>query len=123
MLTVNKMAIDERIKKTNKKIKKVEDTLEELNNQSVAMQVLQFSKEQNRTSNDNLMATNKRLFILLVLSLVVNVAIGSGFFYYVTHYTNETTIEDASADDGGNACVGDNCYNGDVDYGKGEKNY
>ena len=120
---VNNMAINERIKKADKKLKKVEDTLEELNNQSVAMQVLQFSKEQNKISNDNLMATNKRLFILLVLSLVVNVAIGSGFFYYVTHYTNETTIEDANANDGGNACVGDNCYNGDVDYGKSKTSY
>ena len=115
------MAIKEELKKTDKKLEKVEDTLEELNQKSIAMEVLKFSKEQNKQSNDNLMATNKRLFILLIISLLINALIFGGFLYYETHYTTQITDEIADTDGGGNACVGDNCNNGEIDYGESEK--
>ena len=115
------MAIKDELKKTDKKLEKVEDTLEELNQKSIAMQVLQFSKEQNEQSNNNLMATNRRMFILLLISLIMNVVICGGFFYYETHYTNQITDEIADTDGGGNACIGDNCNNGEIDYGESEK--
>ena len=116
------MAIKEELKKTDKKLDNVENKLEELSQKSIAMEVLQFSKEQSKQSSNNLMATNKRLFILLIISIIVNLLMGIGFLYYSTHYAIETTTEEAEANDGGNACVGDNCYNGDIDYGKGKEN-
>lgn len=115
------MAIKEELKKTDKKLEKVEDTLEELSQKSIAMEVLKFSKEQNKQSNDNLMTTNKRLFISLIISLLINVVIFCGFLYYETHYTNQVTDEIAETDGGGNACIGDKCNNGEIDYGNSEK--
>jgi hypothetical protein len=115
------MAIKEELNKTDKKLEKVENTLEELNQKSIAMQVLQFSKEQNKQLNDNFMATNTKMFIALLVSLIMNVVICGGFFYYETHYTNQVTDEIADTDGGGNACIGDNCNNGDVEYGESEK--
>ena len=115
------MAIKDELKKTDKKLEKVEDTLEELSQKSIAMEVLKFSKEQNKQSNDNLMATNKKLFILLIISLLINALIFGGFLYYETHYTTQITDEAAKTDSGGNACVGDNCNNGEIDYGNSEK--
>jgi hypothetical protein len=116
------MALNEKIEKTEKKLNKIETTLEELQEHSVAMEVLKFSKDQSKASNDNLMTTNKRLFIIILCSLFANLAIGGFFIYYITHYTSEVTTSEAEAQDGGNACVGDNCNNGEIN-GKGEENY
>lgn len=115
------MAITEKLDKTDKKIKKVENKIEELQEQSIAMELLKYSKDQNELSSDNYMTANKRLFILLICSLIANLAIGGFFAYYVTNYTPETITDEAEANDGGNACIGDNCYNGDIDYGESKK--
>ena len=115
------MALNEKIEVTEKKLNEIEGRLEEMQEHTLAMEVLKFSKDQNKQSNDNLMATNKRLFILLLCSLFANLAIGGFFAYYVTGYTPEVKTEEASTNDGGNACVGENCNNGEIN-GKGEKN-
>ena len=88
---------------------------------SIAMEVLQYSKEQNKISNNNLMSTNKRLFIALMTVVILwfgTICFGA---YYITHYGFEVTDESAETKDGGNACVGNNCYNGDIDYGESKK--
>ena len=116
------MAIKEELKKTDRKLDKVEESLEELNQKSIAMEVLKFSKDQAKQSNDNLLLTNKRLCRLLILSLFINLIFGIGIFYYITNYTEQITTEEVENSDGGNACIGDSCNNGEINYGKGEKN-
>ena len=62
---------------------------------------------------------NKRLFIVIITILCMWFAtIGVGI-YYITHYTYEEEIitETANTDTGGNACVGDRCNNGEINYG------
>lgn len=115
------MALNEKIEKTEKKLNQIENRLEELQEHSVAMEVLKFCKEQSKTANENHMTANRRLCIILLCSLFANLAIGGFFIYYITNYTPEITTSEAEAQDGGNACVGDNCNNGEIN-GKGEEN-
>ena len=61
---------------------------------------------------------NKRMFIALVIVLIMWFSTIGLFVYYIITTGYEVITETAETDDGGNACVGDNCYNGDIN-GKG----
>lgn len=75
---------------------------------SLAMELLQDFKK-----------ANKRLFILLLVVLTMWFATIGLFVYYInTNMIEESTIiENADTSDGGNACIGDNCNNGEINYG------
>ena len=81
------------------------------------MEMLQFSKEQNKVLEKN----NKRMFIIILVLIGVILSISGAFIYYVNTTGFEETTEYATTDKGGNACVGDNCNNGEIDYGNSEK--
>lgn len=116
------MGISKRIQEVDEHLQKTNDRIEELEEHSVAMGVLKICKDQQKMSTESLMHTNRRLvWVILVISLFWFATI-CGFTYYITHYTTETITETADTTDGGNACIGDNCYNGDISYGKSEKN-
>ena len=77
---------------------------------SFAMEILQDYKK-----------ANKRLFILLLVILSMWFITIGAFVYYIntTGYeviTESTEVENESGD--ANACVGDNCNNGEINYGE-----
>ena len=99
----------------------VREDLEETK-QSFAMEMLEYSKEQQRISNDNLDKANKRLVgIIIVLIVLLGLTIGA-FVYYVNTTGFEITTKEATSEDGGNACAGDNCNNGEINYGESKDN-
>lgn len=100
--------------KINEDIKKAKKDLNDLKEQSLAMEIL---REQRKS--------NKRLFIALIVVLCMWFATIGGFLYYIntTDYVEITETAEVENQDGdANACVGDNCNNGDVNYGKSESN-
>ena len=87
--------------------KKAEEIDKKIEKQSFAMELLTEQRKQ-----------NKRLYVIILVILTMwFVSIGL-FIYYIntTGYIDTTEIADTS--DGGNACVGDNCNNGEINYGK-----
>jgi hypothetical protein len=79
---------------------------------SFAMDLLKDYKKQNK----------RQFIIILILILLWFVSIGI-FIYYINTTGYEVVTETAETSDSGNACVGDNCNNGDGDYGKSNQNY
>lgn len=62
--------------------------------------------------------SNQRQFIIILVILAMWFATIGYFVYYInTTGYEEIITETAETDDGGNACVGDNCNNGDI-YGE-----
>ena len=55
---------------------------------------------------------NKRMFIVLVVVLLMWFTTIGLFIYYIKTTGYEIITETAETDDGGNACIGDNCNNG-----------
>lgn len=55
---------------------------------------------------------NKRMFIALVIVLFMWFTSIGLFIYYIKTTGYEIITETAETDDGGNACIGDNCNNG-----------
>ena len=93
---------------------KVEEKVEQV---SFAMELLQFSKEQNVQLEKN----NKRMFIIILVLIGVILAVSGAFIYYVNTTGYEETTETTSVeneDGNANACIGDNCNNGEIDYGE-----
>lgn len=91
-------------------IEKVQNKVEEIEHQSLAMEIL---KEQRKS--------NKRLFISLIVVLCMWFVTIGAFVYYIntTDYVEITETAEVDNQDGSaNACVGDNCNNGDVIYGE-----
>lgn len=84
----------------------VQKELEELKEKSFAYEILQDYKK-----------TNKRQFISILVILCMWFATIGAFVYYINTTWYEETVEYANTDDGGNACVGDNCNNGEIKYG------
>lgn len=77
---------------------------------SLAMEILQDYKK-----------ANKRLFILLLIIVSMWFITIGAFVYYIntTGYeviTESTEVENESGN--ANACVGDNCNNGEINYGE-----
>lgn len=75
--------------------------LEEVKEESLAMSLLSDYKKD-----------KKRLFIIILVILSFWFATIGAFVYYINTTGYEETIEYAETDNGGNACVGDNCNNG-----------
>lgn len=73
-----------------------------------------------KTLIHDLKDTNKRQFIITIIILCMWFATIGGFIYYISTSGNEIITETADTGEGGNACVGDNCYNGDIDYGESD---
>ena len=65
---------------------------------------------------------NKRLFIIILVILCLWFASIGLFIYHINTTGYEVVTETAETTDSGNACVGDNCNNGEINYGKGDKN-
>lgn len=62
---------------------------------------------------------NKRLYIILIVVLCMWFTSVGLFVYYINTTGYEVVTETAETSDSGNACVGDNCNNGEINYGKG----
>lgn len=82
--------------------------MKRIEEESFAMEILKDYKK-----------ANKRLFIVLIIALVMWFTTIGAFVYYINTVDYEETVEYAETDDGGNACVGDSCNNGEVSYVKG----
>lgn len=83
-------------------VEKLEQKAENLEAQSFAKSFLEEFKK-----------TNKRLFIIILLLLAYSVFITYLFM------TTGTITEITDTTGGGNACIGDNCFNGDIN-GEGD---
>ena len=97
-------------------IEKVNEKIEET---SFAMEMLQFSKEQNKQQHKH------NVFLGLIIVLLILCLVGSNAYwiYEYTHTAIEETTEISEVDNENgntNACVGDNCNNGEINYGEGE---
>ena len=64
-------------------------------------------------------AANKRLFVALIVVLCMWFATIGAFIYYINTTDYVEVEEIADTGEGGNACVGDSCNNGEINYGKG----
>jgi flagellar biosynthesis/type III secretory pathway M-ring protein FliF/YscJ len=80
-----------------------------MKNGSLAMELLNDYKK-----------TNKRQFIIILVILTMWFASIGIFIYYINTTGYEVITETAETTDSGNACVGDNCNNGEINYGKGK---
>lgn len=94
------MSIKEDIEKVQKKVNEIEE-------QSFAMELLKDARK-----------TNKRMFIVIIAILIMWFASICLFIYYINTTGYEITTETADTGEGGNACVGDKCNNGVIN-GKG----
>lgn len=94
------MSIEEDLEKIQKKADRLET-------QSFAMNILEDYKK-----------NNKRIFIVLIITLVMWFATIGYLVYIINNTGYETITEIADTEGEGNACVGDNCNNGDT-YGEG----
>lgn len=75
---------------------------------SLAWELLQDTKK-----------ANKRMFIVILVILVMWFVTIGLFVYYVNTTGYEVVTETADTEGEGNACVGDKCNNGEINYGKG----
>lgn len=66
---------------------------------------------------------NKRLFIIIIFLIIAWFTTIGIFVYHLETTGYEEITEEATTDDGGNACVGDNCNNGEINYGESKTNY
>lgn len=88
-------------------IEEIQKKAERLESQSFAMNILEDYKR-----------NNKRMFVVLIITLIMWFAT-IGYLVYILNSTGyETITEIADTEGEGNACVGNNCYNGDY-YGEG----
>jgi hypothetical protein len=95
------MSIKEDIEKVQKKV----DVIEE---QSFALDLLRDYKKQNK----------RQFIVILVILSMWFITIGL-FVYYINTTGYEVVTETADTEGEGNACVGDKCNNGEINYGKG----
>lgn len=82
--------------------------VEEIQEHSFAMELLKDQKKQ-----------NKRQFIIILVILSMWFASIGLFIYYINTTGYEEITETADSQGEGNACVGDKCNNGEINYGKG----
>ena len=105
------MELDELLEKVEKRIDenaiKIENNFRQIQENSGALGILRDYK-----------AESKRWFAILIVVLCMWFATIVGFLYYINNVDYMETEEIADTSDGGNACVGDNCSNGDINYGK-----
>lgn len=102
------------IKSDKEEIEDIKHQVEEIQEESLAYSLLRDYKRQ-----------SKRLFIIILVILGMWFATIGTFIYYINTTGYEETIETAEVEnDSGNAnaCVGNNCNNGEINYGEGESN-
>ena len=88
-------------------VQEMKNEVKSIKTQSIARELVQ-----------HLLIINKRMFIIIiVLSCLLAGTIGT-FAYYILNVDYEEVIETADTGEGGNACVGDNCNNGEINYGE-----
>lgn len=95
----------------------VQKELQELKEQSFAIEILNDYKK-----------ANKRLFSIILVVLCMWFATIGGFLCYISTVDYEEIIETAEVENesgNANACVGSNCNNGEINYGESDskKNY
>lgn len=95
------MSIREDLEEVEKKIHTIE-------HESFAMEMLKDQRKQ-----------NKRLFIIILVILGMWLLTIGAFMYYILTVDYEETYEYANTNDTGNACIGNNCNNGEINYGNG----
>lgn len=125
------MELESEINKIEKITKKNEKKLEE---HSLAMEIVKLTKEQ----TTELSKANKRLTYIIYFLIFSLIVISGMFIYYIKtgnkdtldkktletildKYAYEETYEYATSDGDGNACVGDYCNNGEINYGDSSK--
>lgn len=86
--------------------KKIDDN-KRIKENSLAMELLQDARR-----------TNKRMFIIIITILTLWFASICLFIYYINTTGYEVITETADTEGEGNACVGDKCNNGEINYGK-----
>lgn len=89
----------------------VRKDLEEVKNENFASEILSDYKKD-----------KKRQFIIILVILGMWFATIGAFVYYINTTGYEEKIECAETDNGGNACVGDNCNNGVINGESSKKN-
>lgn len=87
----------------------VKKEVKELKEKSFALEILKDYKK-----------SNKRLFAIILVILSMWFATIGAFIYYINTVDYEEITETADTGEGGNACVGDNCNNGEINYGKSD---
>ena len=90
----------------------IQNEINELKEQSFAMELLQDMRK-----------TNKRMFVLLITVLIMWFATIGAFIYYINTVDYEEITETAEVENesgNANACVGSNCNNGVITNGEGE---
>lgn len=92
----------------------IKKEFQEVKNQSFAMDLLNDYKKQNR-----------RQFVVILVILTMWFASIGLFIYYINTTGYEVTTESTEVENesgNANACVGDNCNNGKINYGESESN-
>lgn len=96
------------LKSDKEEIDNIKQEVHELQEHSFAMELLKDQKKQ-----------NKRQFIIILVILIMWFASIGLFIYYINTTGYEEITETADSQGEGNACVGDKCNNGEINYGKG----
>lgn len=95
-------------------IMEVKREIEEVKEKSFAMELISDYKRQ-----------NKRQFIVILVILTMWFASIGLFIYYINTTGYEVTTESTEVENengNANACVGDNCNNGEINYGESKGN-
>lgn len=96
------------LKSDKEELDNIKQEVHELQEHSFAMELLKDQKKQ-----------NKRQFIIILVILSMWFASIGLFIYYINTTGYEKITETADSQGEGNACVGDKCNNGEINYGKG----
>ena len=86
--------------------------VKDIKEQSIAMELLKDAKK-----------TNQRQFVIILVILAMWFASIGLFIYYINTTGYEEITETADSQGEGNACVGDSCNNGEINYGESKQNY
>jgi len=92
----------------------IKEELQEMKNEVKSIKTQSFAMELLKDARK----TNKRIFIILIIVLCMWFATIGAFVYYINTVDYEEVVETADTGEGGNACVGDNCNNGEINYGE-----
>lgn len=104
--------IDTNMENINNNSRKIEKNFARITQNSGALEILKEFKDDSR-----------KIFIILIIVLCMWFATIGGFLYYISTIDYEEIIETAEVDNengNANACVGDNCNNGEINYGESE---
>lgn len=109
------------IKTSNDNASKIEENINKINNNREKIDENTSALDILHTSEAN----GKRMFYILIAVLIAWVVTIGAFLYYINTTSFEETTEIAEVENengNANACVGDNCNNGEISYGEGKSN-